>query len=100
MLIVVYVLEPVNECTKTVLFVTFIIRASLVDPPPLSGYSRLGPAASITNVVMVTVVATYITFPHTYFVMDSISEINDFSIQLNENSPLKCLFNKMSLAIN
>ena len=30
---VVYVLEPVNECTKTVLFVTFIIRASLVDPP-------------------------------------------------------------------
>ena len=25
---VVYVLEPVNECTKTVLFVTFIIRAS------------------------------------------------------------------------
>ena len=24
---VVYVLEPVNECTKTVLFVTFIIRA-------------------------------------------------------------------------
>ena len=87
-----YVLEPVNECTKTVLFVTFIIRASPVDPP--SGYSRLGPAASITNVVMVTVVATYITFP------DSISEINDFSIQLNENSPLKCLFNKMSLAIN
>ena len=92
---VVYVLEPVNECTKTVLFVTFIIRASLVDPPPPpSGYSRLGPAASITNVVMVTVVATYITFPHTYFVMDSISEINDFSIQLNENSPLKCLLIK------
>ena len=56
-----YVLEPVNECTKTVLFVTFIIRASLVDPP--SGYSRLGPATSITNVVMVTVVATYITGP-------------------------------------
>ena len=89
---VVYVLEPVNECTKTVLFVSFIIRAFLVDPP--SGYSRLGPAASITNVVMVTVVATYITFPHTYFVMDSISEINDFSIQLNENSPLKCILIK------
>ena len=52
----VYVLEPVNECTKTVLFVTFIIRASLVDPP--SRYSRLGPAASTTNVVLVTVVAT------------------------------------------
>ena len=60
-----YVLEPVNECTKTVLFVTFIIRASLVDPPPPSGYSRLGPAASITNVVMVTVVATYITVSNT-----------------------------------
>ena len=49
-------------------------------------------------VVMVTLyIATYITFPHTYFVMDSISEINDFSIQLNENSPLKCLLVKCLL---
>ena len=77
---------------KTVQYVTFINRASPVDP--LSGYSCLGPVACIINVVMVTVVATYITFPHTYFVMDSISEINDFSIQLNENSPLKCLLVK------
>ena len=61
--VVVYVLEPVDECTKTVLSVYFINRASQVDPPP-SVYSRLGPAASIINVVMVTVVATYITFPH------------------------------------
>ena len=56
---VTYVLEPVNECTKTVLFATFSNRASPVDPP--SGYSRLCPAASIMNVVMVTAVATYIT---------------------------------------
>ena len=44
----------VNECTNTVQYVTFINRASPVDPPPLSGYSRLGPVACIINVVMVT----------------------------------------------
>ena len=51
--------RTMNECATTVLCVTFINRAFQVDPP--SGYSRLGSAASIINVVMVTVVAIYIT---------------------------------------
>ena len=75
---------------KTVQYVTFIIRASPVDPLPPIRELPFGPGCLYNQRCYGYVAATYITFPHTYFVMDSISEIYDFSIQLNENSPLKC----------
>ena len=73
-------------------YVTFINRASPVDPP--IRVLPFGPGFLYNQHCYGYVVATYITFPHTYFVMASISEISDFSIQLNENSPLKCLLVK------
>ena len=81
---------------KTVQYVTFINRASPVDPPPIR-VLPFGPGYLYNQRCYGYVVATYIEFPHTYFVVDSISEINDFSIQLNENSTLKCILVKCIL---
>ena len=48
-------IRPLRFCVSACL----IVLPQLTPPP--SGYSRLGPAASIINVVMVTVAVSYIT---------------------------------------